>query len=710
MKFTKSFWIKMIPVLLIVVATFFLSYLVYVKMIENEYESCWERLEIATESTAGKIKTRMDDNINFLEAVSDSYILTHNLNDTEEVGKYLTSVVDNTIFQRIDVIMPDNRAITYTGEMVERGGTLTYEELVSRGTHVSNRVTSSFTGKEVICCVTPIDNDGEIIGILVGTIDCETISKLFEVSTYGKDGRIFMIDCADGSYIIDNWHDELGNIYDMGMRQSIDGDEMIDMSPAIIGRERMRYAFISATNGMNCYQYSVPVEGYNWTLCVAVQENVIFQHANELRSILMSVAVVEMLIIVAYVIWNAVITIIASNNEEKARQLEFEKIKNEARTKFISNMSHDIKTPLNGIIGMLQIIENHRGDAQKVDDCLKKISISTQYLSTLAGDMLDINMIENNKLVLQKTPVNLQKLADELEVMTKKRAEEDDVTYQMDLSGLTQPCVIGSDVHLKRILINLITNAIKYSKNAGKRIWITISDEEILFDKSRRMYKFVIKDNGIGMSEEFQQNMYKAFEQEQVGARSDYQGYGLGLTIVHFLVKKMNGKIELESKKNEGSTFTVSIPLEIDKKRDRKKPEEESVIDINGMNILVVEDNEFNMEVAESILTDTGATVVGAVNGKLATEIFAASEPDSFDVILMDIMMPVMDGIEATRIIRAMERPDAKSVSIIAMSASTFSEEIERCMKAGMNTHIAKPLDVKKLMEELTKYRKSPKQ
>ncbi len=708
-KFTKNFWMKMIPMFILVITTIILSFAVYARMMETERESCWERLEIATNNTAGKIKVRLDDNINFLEAVSNSYILTHNIEDTKEVGKYLASVVESTIFERIDVIQPDNRAITHTGEIVERGGILTYEELVTKGTYVSNRVTSSFSGREVICCVTPIEEDGEVLGILVGTIDCGTLSKLFEVFTYGGEAQLFLIDCTDGKYIIDNWHEELGNIYDLGERKSIEGDEMIDMVPIIINREKARLAYVSATNGADTYQYSIPVDGYNWELSVAVQEDIAFAHAYQLRRILQTVGVLEALIVVIYIVWNIVLTVNASRNEEKARLLEYENIKNEARTKFISNMSHDLKTPLNGIVGMLQIIENHRDDEQKVNDCLRKIGVSTQYLSTLASDMLDINAIENNKLVLQEKSMNLRQLIDELEIMLKKRAEEDGVIYHMDLSNLTHPDVIGSDVHLKRVLINLVTNAIKYSKNAGKTIWITVSDEEILYDKSRRMYKFIIKDNGIGMSEEFQKNMYKAFEQEKIGARSEYQGYGLGLTIVHFLVKKMNGKIHLESEKDVGSTFTVSIPFRIDKNGDGQKQEPQGAVSLAGMNILVVEDNEFNMEVAETLLTDAGATVSIADNGKIATEMFAASKIDSYDVILMDIMMPIMDGYESTRVIRAMERPDAKTVPIIAMSASTFSEEIQRCIDAGMNTHVAKPLDVKKLMTEMAKYSKTEK-
>ncbi len=706
MKLTKSFWMKMIPVFVLVVATIFLSVAVYVQMMETEWESCWERLEIATNSTAGKIKVRIDDNVNFLKAVSDSYILTHNIEDTEEVGKYLNSVVEMTIFERIDVIQPDNRIIAQTGEVMKREGRLTYEELVAKGTHISARTTSSFTGRQVICCVTPIEEEGKVLGLLVGTMDCGTLSELFEVSTYGDEAQIFLIDCNDGNYIIDNWHEELGNIYELGKRKSVDGKKMIDMVSAVMNREKARFSYISGTNGMRSYQYSTPVEGYNWEVCVAVQEDIAFAHANKLRSILQAIGVVEALLVFVYITWNILLTIFASRNEEKAKRLEYEKAKNEARTRFISNMSHDIKTPLNGIVGMLHIIKNHREDNEKVDDCLRKIAISTQYLSTLASDMLDINEIENNKLVLQEDPIDLKSLTDELGVMVEQRAHDAGVKYYMDCSELEHSYVIGSDVHIKRILVNLIGNAIKYSRDAGKTVWVQIYDEAIVLDQTKRMYHFVIKDNGIGMTEEFQKNMYRAFEQEKVSARSDYQGYGLGLTIVNYLVEKMGGKIALESRKGVGSTFTVSIPFKLDKRENSQEHGNGAIVDLTGMRILVVEDNEFNLEVAEALLTDAGAEIDIATNGKMATEMFEASQVNTYDLILMDIMMPIMDGCEATSVIRAMNRADAREIPIVAMSASTFAEEIKRCEDAGMNAHIAKPLNIDRLMMEAAKYSK----
>ncbi len=708
MKLPKNIWTKMIPVIFLVLATAFLSLAVYSRMVETEMEISWERLEIATNSTAGKISIRIRDNINFLEAVADSYILTHEVDNVTEVGNYLRSVMNMTIFERIDVLQPDNTLITQDGEVVERGGKLSYLELAARGTHVSGRVTSSFTGREVICCVTPIEEEGVVTGLLIGTLDCISLGELFEVFTYGGDAQIFLIDRNNGDYLIDNWHDEFSNIHMIGTRESVDGSGEIDMAPAILNGESKRFAFYSEKNGEKSYQYCTPVDGFYWELCVVVQEEVVFKHVQALQGVLKNVGIVETLLVLVYFAWNVWLTIQATRNEEKAKHLEFETAKNEARASFISNMSHDIRTPLNGIVGMLQIIKNHRDDEEKVNECLEKISVSTQYLSTLAGDMLDINEIESNKLILQKELFDIRKVADEVSSMLEQRASSVGVEYQMDYSELAYPFVTGSEVHLKRILANLIGNAIKYSKDAGRNVWVTIKDEEMYIDKKRRMYKFIVKDNGIGMTEEFQKNMYNAFEQENVGARSDYQGYGLGLTIVNYLVKKMDGNIELESTKGVGSTFTVSISFVVNDETDASNPEENTNVDLTGMRILIVEDNDINREIAEVLLTDAGASVDYATNGKMATEMFAKSDPETYDIILMDIMMPIMDGCEATKLIRAMDRPDARSVVIIAMTASAFAEEIKRCEEVGMNAHIPKPLNVSRLMTEMEKYYRRP--
>ncbi len=700
----QNFWSRMIPIFVIVIVTIVLSLVVYEKMIKTVKESCWERLEIATRSTAQKIDVRLTDNISFLEAISDSFVLTEHLDNKEAISNYLNSIQENTIFENIDVMLPDGEIIRNTGEILRIEKELSFESLAEMGTHISQRMTSPFTEKEVICCFTPVTDvtTDEIYAVLCGTIDCNTIGEIFEVFTYGSDAQIFLIDRVDGNYIIDNWHSQLGNIDELGMRKNIETGKEIDLKDYVYNNREGRVAFVSKTNNKNTYQFHTCIDRYNWILCVVVQEKVVFKHVNSLDNILIIVGIVEFIIVVAILLLNMHINAVAVNSDEKLHQLEFNKAMNEAKSRFISNMSHDIRTPLNGIVGMLHIIKNHRNDQSMIDDCLKKIEISAQYLNTLANDMLDINEIESNKLILENIPVNLNQLADEIAVMTEPRAKEANISFKIDCYALKNPHVLGSPVHIKRVLVNLISNAIKYSKKTDA--YINISFIESSDEKNNTIYKFIVSDNGIGMTEEFQKNMYDTFAQEKVTARSSYQGYGLGLAIVYRLVKKMNGYIELESQKNVGSTFTINIPLEKNKDFNPENTETKAITDLSGINILLVEDNEFNMEIAKVILTDNGATVTTAENGKIAVEIFSARDAETFDLILMDIMMPEMDGIQATKIIRSLNRYDASAVPIFAMTANTFTEEVNRCVQAGMNEHIAKPLDIANLLSKVAKY------
>ncbi len=708
MKLKKSFWLRMLPVFMLIAITMFLSLSVYRGMLEKEKENSWQRLEIATRSTAEKISVRLTDNLNFLSSVSDSFVLTQHLDKTQEVGKYLNSVMEMTIFERIDVILPDGKVITQKGDVVTFGEDFSYEKILEKGTHISGRKVSPFSGKEVLYCVTTVEFEGEVEAILCGTLDCETLSKTFEVSTYTGEAQMFLIDCNDGNYIIDNWRDKFGNIYDMGIREGIDGYDASNMVDDIVNKRERRVAFVSKTNGENSYQYSSPVTGFNWMLCVVVQENIVFEHVAEMQKVLYTVGVAEIILLFLYMIISFMLNIASIKSEAKNRLLEYERATNEAKAKFISHMSHDIRTPLNGIVGMLYIIKNHRDDELMVDDCLDKIDVSTQYLATLANDMLDINEIENNKLILDLEPIDLKELAREIDIMIGPKAKEHKVTYSVDCSELKNQCILGSAVHIKRIMVNLIGNALKYSQDKGKQVWISIKDTSL--DKDVATYIFTVSDNGIGMSEQFQQNMFDAFEQEKISARSSYQGYGLGLTIVNRLVKAMDGVIEVESEKGKGSTFRVKLPLKIYKgDMNNVKRNNDEITDLSNMHILIVEDNDFNMEIAEVILTDAGVVVEKAVNGKIATEMFEKSKPYTYDLILMDLMMPEMDGCEATMAIRSMNRPDAKSIPIIAMTASAFEEEIKRCKEAGMNEHISKPLDIEKLISQISKYCKESK-
>ena len=380
---------------------------------------------------------------------------------------------------------------------------------------------------------------------------------------------------------------------------------------------------------------------------------------------------------------------------------------NKAKTAFLSRMSHDIRTPINGVMGMLQIIGRNREDHEKVDDCLEKIRISAEHLLALINDVLDMSKLEAGKVELDHIPFNLTDVLKVAYALNDVQISLGGITFISHPYELQHTELIGSPLHLRQILLNLFNNAMKYNRPSGT---IDTYTRELSFDGQKTVIEFKIVDTGIGMSEEFvKKELFKPFTQEKTDeARTEYKGTGLGMAIVKELVEKMGGTIQAESVLGKGSTFTVVIPFEIDKTPEQHvlfgASEQIQTEDLKGTRILLVEDNELNMEIAEFMLEDGGAVVLKAWNGKEAVEIFEKSEPGEIDLIMMDIMMPVMDGLEATRRIRKLNRADAATIPIVAMTANAFSDDIRRSREAGMNEHLSKPLEMEKIIRTAARY------
>ena len=399
--------------------------------------------------------------------------------------------------------------------------------------------------------------------------------------------------------------------------------------------------------------------------------------------------------------------------QEKARlQMAYEEAdsENRAKTEFMNRMSHDIRTPINGIMGMVDIIRKNRDDWGKVDDSLDKIQLSTRHLLELVSDVLDMSKLEAGMFEIHEDVFDMNELMDEVAALVDAQLVESSITHCKHRSNIQHTALKGSSLQLRRIMVNLLSNAIKYNKPNGT---IDTYAEELSCDGTTVWYEFKIVDTGIGMSEEFiKEQLFKPFTQEKNDARTLYRGTGLGMSIVKALLDKMGGSIEVESQLGEGSTFTFRLPFKVDENAIETQKEEQSSGEqkLEGKQILLVEDNEINMEIAEFYLKELGIVVDKAWNGKEAIDKFKESAPGTYDLILMDIMMPVMGGREAARRIRTLERPDAETVRIYAMTAQVSSESVHKCLASGMNGHIAKPIDESKLREILTRCESVKKQ
>ena len=374
---------------------------------------------------------------------------------------------------------------------------------------------------------------------------------------------------------------------------------------------------------------------------------------------------------------------------------------NAAKSSFLSRMSHDIRTPLNGIIGLIKINETHMDDRELVKTNQDKMLVSADHLLSLINDVLQMSKLEDENIEISHEPIDLGEISREVGTIISGRTAEAGIAFEIGKQELPVSYVYGSPLHIREIFLNIYGNCIKYNKPHGK-VTTTL---KCLGEKNGIVtYRWTISDTGIGMSEEFLKHIFEPFVQEHSDARTVYSGTGLGMSIVKKIIDRMNGTIVVTSKEGEGSTFVITLPFEIAEKPEEIPAEMDGEVNIAGLHLLLAEDNELNAEIARTLLEDEGAITTIVNDGQQAVDIFSRNKPGTFDAILMDIMMPEMDGLSATKAIRALDREDAGTIPIIAMTANAFDEDEKKCMEAGMNAHLVKPLDIQKMREAVCRY------
>ena len=394
--------------------------------------------------------------------------------------------------------------------------------------------------------------------------------------------------------------------------------------------------------------------------------------------------------------------------EKEQLQIAYEKADMERKTKtdFMNRMSHDLRTPINGILGMIHVIRKSWNNQEKLEDSVDKIEISTRHLMDLVNDVLDMSKLESGHLTVHEEPFDLEDLMKEVAVLMQGQLEETGIIHRKHRENMQHTMLKGDALQLQRIMMNLFGNAVKYNKKNGT---IDTYVTEISCDGKNVLYEFRIEDSGIGMSREYMEHeLFQPFTQEKADARTQYKGTGLGMSIVKGLIDRMNGTISVRSTPGEGSEFTFRLAFRLaeEERQQAADNKEDAKDDLAGMRVLLVEDNDINMEIAEFYLTDAGIIVEKAWNGKEAVEKYEGTPKGYYSAILMDIMMPVMNGIEAARNIRRKEKNGGKEIPIIAMTAQSERESKESCSLAGMNAYISKPVDPENLIRILRMYQK----
>ena len=516
-----------------------------------------------------------------------------------------------------------------------------------------------------------------------------TIQGLLKGYNIQKDGTIIV---ADNGIIVASNDEKL-------LRQDTAGNEVVQ---AMKKHTDSQHIYHMKNGGTGCY--GIMLKQRDYYIYAYLPDTEVFYNLP------LSVAgVISLYVLIFGIFW---FCISRTNLEHQKQELEKEEkykaelliaakkaeAANEAKTEFLQRMSHDIRTPINGICGMLDVADHYADDMEKQMECRAKIKEASYLLLELVNEVLDMSKLESDEVILEEIPFNLSCISREVFVVIEQIAAEQNIRIVWEKKEIIHRDLIGSPGHVKRVMMNILSNAVKYNRANGQ---IYISCREIPSEQSgMTTMEFVCRDTGIGMTEEFQKHIFEPFAQEDAGSRTKFAGTGLGMAISKNLVEKMGGTITFESKEGAGTTFVIRVPFRIDTDRSgRPETGEKTEVSIRGLHILLAEDNELNMEIAEFLLQNEGAVVTKAWNGQEAVEIFEKSGSGEFDVILMDIMMPVMNGYEAAKRIRSLDREDAQVIPIIAMTANAFVEDRMKAKEAGMNEHIGKPVDGKLLVK-----------
>ncbi len=543
-------------------------------------------------------------------------------------------------------------------------------------------------------------------------VDVSVFQQAFDADIFQGRSHVYVVD--DGGsrlyrHICEQGFIDGPNLLDaLKSCRFVHGGELAGLRRAVADRESAGYELVY--QGERYFVASAPVEGTGWTVLTFVPTQVLGAGTTAFMnttivfiSVIAAAVVVMMGLVISFVLTKRGDRRLIEHQRQANRLLreaaDAANAASVAKSDFLSHMSHDIRTPINGIMGMTDIALRNLGDRARVEDCLRKIDSSSGHLLSLVNDVLDMSRIESGKTSIAREPMDMRQLATNCVSIIGGQIEGRRLSLVEEFGELEHPHVFGDELHLRQVLINILGNAVKFTPDGGT-IWFRMS--QLRGEGETAWFRLEVEDTGVGMAPEFLPRIFEPFSQEDGGNRTNYQGTGLGMSITKKFIDLMGGTIAVRSQPGKGSCFTVEIPAQIDHAPRAARMDEASGGELAGLRLLLVEDNELNMEIARYMLEDVGVEITEAPNGQAAVDIFAGSLPGTFDGILMDIMMPVMDGLTATRTIRGMEREDGQTIPIIAMTANAYDEDKRKCLEAGMDAHVAKPIDSELLFQVLS--------
>ena len=716
---------KMIAGLLIVaLVVIAVSAFILVRFVKYQKDAIYQDkssalIEIADK--AGEVVNVMAETYFPITEITAGQLESGALENEEDVKELLSNIADPLLGGNLKTIIIDGRS-SYLCSDGHTGHWVDVSELINAlednniyiGTipHLGSEQQFIFFILNKSVTVPCLNGQADFI---IAAVDLDTFSKKIVVDSFGETGYTYIIR-EDGRVLFkqtqldDRKFIEGYNVFSaLKDCEFSDGDSVEELMEGVSTGVGTACQF-TYNDGVDYFVANSALFSNNWTILLFAKADTIGSGMDNAVQVTTWYVLVLAAIIIAAA---AVIIFFILRDKKKHDKKENERIRNlndqlkeavqtaeeanRAKTEFLSNMSHDIRTPINGIMGMTAIALK-QNNSEKTEDCLEKIDIASAHLLSLINDVLDMSRIERGKTEIAHEAMNIQELLSSCGVIIKGQMSGRNLNYTENFDGIKHPHVLGDELHLRQVFINILGNAVKFTPDGGS---ITVTATETQENEGTARFVFRFEDTGIGMKPEFLSEIFTAFAQEDSGSRTNYKGTGLGMSITKQLVELMGGEIRVTSEFEKGSCFTVEIPLEINHDAAAVQAKEAAINDIRGMRILLVEDNELNMEIALELLSDEGAEVTTAEDGLIAVETFKKSEPYSFDAVLMDIMMPNMNGYEATGEIRKLDREDAGSTPIIAMSANAFEEDIQKSLAAGMNAHLAKPINIAELIKTL---------